>query len=72
MKNVYRNGLLTCSILTDEETKHYSDMPAGVAQTCDMIRCVAENEEEKQILEITSNGVNRILIPTGKQRVRKG
>ena len=62
MKTVYRDGIVTCSILTDKEAKQYKDMPVGVTQTSNMICTVAENEEEKQILEITTNCVNRIRI----------
>ena len=62
MKTVYRDGMVTCSILTDEEAKQYKDMPVGITQTIDMIRIVAENEKKKQILEITASGLNHIKI----------
>ena len=48
--------------LTSEEVKQYMDMPVGVKLTGDMIRIVSENEEEKQILEITASGMSKIRI----------
>ena len=61
-KAVYTNGLVTCSFLTDEEAHRYRNIVPGVYQTSDMIQFVAENNEEKQILEFTANGMNRIRV----------
>ena len=63
MKIVCKDGMFSCSVLTDEEVEQYKKMPIGVKQTTNAIYSVAENEEEKQILEITADGVNRIRIP---------
>jgi len=56
------NGFITCKLLTNEEVSEYMAMPVGIAQTADMIRWVAEDEEERQIIEQTANGYNRIKI----------
>lgn len=61
-KEIYQNGLITCSVLDNEEIQEYSAMPVGVTQTSNMFRSVAENNEEKQIIEIKSDGINRIRI----------
>ena len=61
-KAVYTNGLVTYSFLTDEEAHRYRNLVPGVYQTSDMIQWVAENDEEKQILEITASGMNRIRV----------
>lgn len=61
-KAVYTNGLVTVSLLTDEEAHRYRNLVPGVWQTSEMIQWVAENDEEKQILEITANGMNRIRV----------
>ena len=61
-KTVYANGLVTVSLLTDEEAHRYRNLVPGVWQTSEMIQWVAENDEEKQILEITASGMNRIRV----------
>lgn len=61
-KMVYTNGFVTVSILTEEEEHRYRNLVPGVRQTSEMIQWVAENEEEKQILEITATGMNRIRV----------
>ena len=66
-KAVYTNGLVTCMFLTDEEANRYRNIVPGVYQTSDMIQWVAENDEEKQILEFTTSGINRIRVK--KKRV---
>ena len=62
MEYVYKNGLVTCRILEDEEINKYKNMLPSVTQTKDMIRIVGENESEKQILEFTVNELRRIKI----------
>ena len=61
-KAVYTNGLVTISLLTEEEAHRYRNLVPGVRQTSEIIQWVAENEEEKQILEITATGMNRIRV----------
>ena len=61
-KTVYTNGLVTVSLLTEEEAHRYRNMDPGVYMTSDMIRWVAENDEEKQIIETTATGMNRIRV----------
>lgn len=61
-KKVYNNGLVTVSFLTKEEAHRYRNLVPGVRQTSEMIQWVDENEEEKQILEITASGINRIRV----------
>ena len=61
-KAIYTNGYVTCLFLTDEEAHRYRNLVPGVYQTSDMIQWVAENDEEKQILEITASGMNRIRV----------
>ena len=57
-KKVYTNGLVTVSLLTEEEAHRYRNMVPGVYVTSNMIQSVAENDEEKQILEQPANGSN--------------
>lgn len=59
---VYTDRFVTVSILSEEEANEYRNMTTGVSVTDEMIRCVAENGEEKQIIEITANGFNRIRV----------
>lgn len=61
-KTVYKDGLVTCEILTEEEAKSFKDIPCGVTQTEDTIRSVAECDGEKNIIEFTANGINRIRV----------
>ena len=61
-KKKYTNGLVTVSILTEEEAHSYRNLVPGVRQTSEMIQWVAENKEEKQILEITATEMNRIRV----------
>ena len=61
-KKGYTNGLVTVSLLTEEEAHRYRNLVPGVRQTSEMIQWVAENEKEKQILEITATGMNRIRV----------
>ena len=61
-KKVYTDGLVTVSLLTEEEAHRYRNMVPGVYVTSNMIQSVAENDEEKQILEITATGMNRIKV----------
>jgi len=61
-KTVYTDGCVTVSLLTDEEAHMYRNLVPGVFQTSEMIQCVAENDEEKEILEFTANGMNRIRV----------
>ena len=62
MEEVYTNRFVTVSILSEEEAEEYRNMVPGISITNDMLRCVAENDEEKQIIEITANGFNRIRL----------
>lgn len=59
---VFTDGLVTVSILTKEEADKYRNMTPGVSITNDMIRWVAENDEEKQIIETIATGMNRIRV----------
>ena len=59
---VYSDGILTCTLLTKEEADAYRNMVPGVRQTSEKIQWVTENDEEKQIIEITANGINRIRV----------
>lgn len=59
---VFADGLVTVSLLTEEEADKYRNMTPGVSITNDMLRWVAEKYEEKQILEITATGINRIRV----------
>ena len=52
---VYTDRFVTVSILSEEEANEYRNMTPGVSITDEMIRCVAENGEEKQIIEVTAN-----------------
>ena len=65
---VYTDGLVTVSFLTEEEADKFRNMTPGVSITNDMIRWVAENDEEKQIFEITATGVNRIRVKRSVKR----
>ena len=62
MDKVYTDRFMTVSILSEEEANEYRNMAPGISITNDMLRCVAENNEEKQIIEITANGFNRIRV----------
>ena len=59
---VFTDGLVTVSILTEDEANEYRKMAPGVTITNDVIRWVAENGEEKQIIETTATGMNRISV----------
>lgn len=59
---VFTDGLVTVSLLTEEEADKYRNMTPGVSITNDLIRCVAENDKEKQIVEITAKGMTRIRV----------
>lgn len=59
---VFTDGLVTVSLLTEEEAEKYRNMAPGVSMTNDVIRWVAENDEEKQIIETTATGMNRIMV----------
>lgn len=59
---VFTDGLVTVSLLTEEEADKYRNMTPGVSITKDMIRWVAENDEKKQIIETTATGMNRITV----------
>ena len=62
MDEVYTDRFVTVSILSEEEANEYRNMTPGISITDEMIRCVAENGEEKQIIEITAAGFNRIRV----------
>lgn len=62
MKNVFTDGFLTVSVLTEDEANEYRKMTPGVSITNDLIRWVTENDEEKQIVETTATGMNRIRV----------
>ena len=68
MKNVFTDGFLTVSVLTEDKANEYRKMTPGVSITNDLIRWVAENDEEKQIFEITATGVNRIRVKRSVKR----
>ena len=59
---VFTDGFVTASILTEEEAEEYRNMVPGVSITNDMVRWVAENDKEKQIVEITAKGMTRIRV----------
>ena len=59
---VFTDGFVTASILTEEEAEEYRNMVPGVSITNDMVRWVAENDKEKQIVEITAKEMTRIRV----------
>ena len=59
---VFTDGFVTASILTEKEADKFRNMTPGVSITNDMIRWVAENDKEKQIVEITAKGMTRIRV----------
>ena len=59
---VFTDGFVTASILTEKEADKFRNMTPGVSITNDMVRWVAENDEEKQIVEITAKGMTRIRV----------
>ena len=61
-KTVYQEGLVTFYVLTEEEAKSFKEIPCGFTQTNDMIRSVTECDDEKNIFEVTANGINRIRV----------
>ena len=61
-RKTYHNGMLTVTFLTPEEQDWYRQLKPGVTQTADMIRIVAIQDGEMQVLEQHSSGVNRIRI----------
>ncbi len=59
---IYRDGLVTVSTLSKKDVERYMNMPVGMTIEPDMIRWVAENENEILITEQTASGLNRIRI----------
>lgn len=59
---MFTDGFVTASILTEKEADKFRNMTPGVSITNDMVRWVAENDEEKQIVEITARGMTRIRV----------
>ena len=59
---MFTDGFVTASILTEKEADKFRNMTPGVSITNDMVRWVAENDEEKQIVEITAKGMTRIRV----------
>ena len=59
---IYRNGLVTVSTLSKDDVERYMNMPVGITIEPEMIRWVAENENEIQIIEQTASGINRIRV----------
>lgn len=57
---LYHNGMVTVTELTEEEKAEYRKLVPGVYMTEDMLRSVAVEDGEMQILETCADGVNRI------------
>ena len=70
-KCVFTNGVVTASILADEEADKYRNLVPGVYQTSDMIQLVAESDEEKRIFELTANGYNCIRVNNDLEKERE-
>lgn len=56
------DGYVRSTILTDEERDMYLAMPVGITQTNALIRFVTEDDNEKQIFEMTASEFDRIHI----------
>lgn len=50
--------------LTGEEAERYRQMPVGVTQEPDVIRCVAEENGIKQVLEFMADGYSLTRVKT--------
>ena len=59
---VYQDGMITVSILTDDQARPYREMPVGLSQDATTIRSVAERDGKKQILEFTADGISRTIV----------
>ena len=57
---LYHNGMVTVTELTENEKERYRKLKPGVYQTEELIRSVAVENGEMQVLETSANGVNRI------------
>lgn len=57
---LYHSGLVTVTKLTEEEMSEYRKLKPGVYQYQDRIRSVAIQDGEMQILDTTSDGINKI------------
>lgn len=57
---LYHNGMVTVTELTENEKKMYRKLKPGVYQTADLLRSVAVENGEMQILETTADWINRI------------
>lgn len=62
MKTIYEDGWLRFARLSEDETRFYQSLKDGVIVTQDTIRSVATCGDERHILELTANGINRIRI----------
>lgn len=57
---LYHTGMVTVTELTENEKSVYRKLRPGVYQTEELIRSVSVKDGEMQVLEISTNGVNRI------------
>ena len=57
---LYHNGMVTVTELTENEKEMYQKLKPGVYLTEELIRSVAVEDGEMQILETSERGVNRI------------
>ena len=48
--------------LTPEEEEKYRKIEPGIYQTGEMIQTVAVDDDVKQVVELTSNGISRIRV----------
>lgn len=66
MKKIRRrfcpDGYIRGETLTDEERDMYLAMPVGITQTNDLIRFVTENDDAKQMFEMTASEFDWIYI----------
>lgn len=62
MKMIYEDGWLRFARLSEDETRFYQSLKDGIIVTQDAIRSVATCGDERHILELTANGINRIRI----------
>lgn len=64
---LFTNRLVTITKLTEAEQEKYRKMKPGVYLLQDMIRTVAIKENEMRILEVTTEGMNRINLKIDKE-----
>jgi len=62
MKTIYEDGWLRFARLSEDETRFYQNLKDGIIVTHDAIRNVATCGDERHILELTANRINRIRI----------